>query len=83
MNISVEDVQKEILGLLKSKYDLALTDEQYNENFFGHTLQLNARNLIDLISDLEDNFQIKLDESALQSTDVLTVNGLASIFSSL
>lgn len=79
MNKSFDNIRENILKILKSKYDLELSFEQCDENFFGNKIQFSARNLIDLILDLERYFHLHLDENKLKTTDILTVNGFTSI----
>lgn len=84
MNVSHDMIQDHILDILRLKYDLDISPTKYDENFFGDEIRLNARNLIDLVFDLENKLNVKLTEEQLKSSNILTIKGLTeTLFSSL
>lgn len=69
------NIEKSVLNKLDKNFSIKLTEKLYNTNFFSPKVGLLARNFIDLIYEIEDEFGIKFDEKSLINPKFCTLNG--------
>ena len=69
------NIEKSVLNKLDENFSIQLSEKLYDTNFFSPKVGLLARNFIDLIYEIEDEFGIEFDEKSLISPEFCTFNG--------
>lgn len=78
ISMNIECIRGEVLNYIQQNYDIVITQAQCDAIFFSKELKLSARNVIDIIFNMEQKFGIRLNEDTLSVKNNMTINGLSN-----
>ena len=70
--------QKKLDELLLEMFDLEIDENMKDKSLFGEPFYMKARNFLILFLEIEERFNIKFSNQAIEKMDNVSYNGLVS-----
>lgn len=70
--------QKKLDELLLEMFDLEIDENMKDKSLFGEPFNMKARNFLILFLEIEERFNIKFSNQAIEKMDNVSYNGLVS-----
>ncbi len=70
--------QKKLDELLLEMFDLEIDENMKDKSLFGEPFNMKARNFLILFLEIEERFNIKFSNQAIEKMDNVSYNGLIS-----
>lgn len=70
--------QKKLDELLLEMFDLEIDENMKDKSLFGKPFNMKARNFLILFLEIEERFNIKFSNQAIEKMDNVSYNGLVS-----
>lgn len=71
------EIKKEIMAILREKFNICLDESQYSESLFAPSIGLAARDFAELVFSIEHGLQIIFSEDELLDVNITSISGLA------